>query len=1373
MLILQLHLQHSSIGQCSLSALDEIKGLRYLPDFVTIDEGKALLQAIDDRPWSPDLSTRRVQHYGYRYDYRARQIDPDMHLGPLPDFAQPIVDLLGREQIFDVPPDQVIVNDYQPGQGIGAHVDCVPCFGNTVASLSLGSACEMEFQHRRTRKTIRLTLAPWSLLVLTSEARYDWTHAIAARRIDNGQLRARRVSLTFRNVIVTRFVQTIEGDVVEASTQEKIEIVRGTTDGANCAECPFSNGQGQPRQPVVGEGPKNPLWVIVGESPGTQETQQNRPFIGQSGKLVGEALNRIKVERHEVWITNSACCQPSPGANEVAKKKARECCASRLKSELSSRPNIPILALGAHAAQGFCGDKFSITQMSGACYRLDVDGTGIRDVIPSVHPAAILRGGDAKAGGGGHTSDTAFWNLVYDAQKVNLLARGRDIRFKEDIQIEATDFARAERLIYDLLQDVRRLGHVAVDTETYVDDKKKGSALSPITAKMNAIGLATTERAISIAWVVLSERAKTLINAMLGDETIIKIAHNKVYDEPVLKRHKLPVFGRFEDTMLQHHSAFPGMAHGLQRVATQFFAMPPWKAEFRFGQDSIDELLRYCAIDTLSTARINVPLAIIIKKSDAEKTYEIDLKMAQIAAQMHLDGYPISREVNERLRVGFKAHIDTALIELQGKVNEPDIHARYVERLAFEQARRIRKSDPIDLDERIAKRVAAMEKSGGTDLKIDSGDHVVAFLRACGVPLTLQTKSGKISTKKDILESFVGHPIVRSVLTYRENKKLLSTFVERMFDRVQPNGSVKYGFADMADRVHPRWSVNKITSRWGSEAPSSQNWSKDDKKKGRPNLRSQVVAPPRRNFVAFDAKQLEARLIALKSGDPFLMNIFQNDRDIHSEFARIVWPDFDAKPPSERKVLRDLVKRPEYCLVPGTRVLKSDDTWAPIETLDVGDMLIGFDVAADFKSAIRPAFNFSRMMAAKKIQQPCYRIVTTEGEITASDEHLWRGSEVLQIPEHWMRTDALRPGHLLSFTQKPWSGQERISLSKFLGWPGTAQVLSVEFVGEREVIALQTSTENFIAEGFLSHNCSFYGGTIDTAWQAVVRDYPNVTLGMIGKMVAMMRTRMPGVAAWHQNEMLVADRNGEVRSMILGRRRVFPIKQFDMSEVVNFGIQCLRSDQRVQTTTGNVPIAELDPAKHSLVQTLRNTNNYRVHAKGTQPVHRLTAGGRTIVATENHRFLAVNPTSESVEWKRLGDLFVGDHIAVGDLQPVWQHDRYAAIDSILYVGEAPTYDIEVFEDGDHSYIAEGIVTHNSSGADLINLGLAEIMPLLPPGAFPILQIHDAVVFECWEDDTDLVKQLVIQCFTREVTYDGRTMHFPVDAKSGKSWDVVN
>ena len=96
------------------------------------------------------------------------------------------------------------MNEYEPGQGISKHVDCVPCFGNAIASLSLGSTCVMEFS--RPEAKVPVLLEPRSVVILQGDARYHWCHAIPARKNDTyaGRLipRSRRISLTFRTVFV-------------------------------------------------------------------------------------------------------------------------------------------------------------------------------------------------------------------------------------------------------------------------------------------------------------------------------------------------------------------------------------------------------------------------------------------------------------------------------------------------------------------------------------------------------------------------------------------------------------------------------------------------------------------------------------------------------------------------------------------------------------------------------------------------------------------------------------------------------------------------------------------------------------------------------------------------------------------------------------------------------------------------------------------------------------------------------------------------------------------------------------------------------------------------------------------------------------------
>ena len=109
---------------------------RYLADFVDDITESRLLDAIDQFAWLGDLK-RRVQHHGFRYDYKARRVTNDAYLGPLPVWLRTLAERLQKEGLFQAQPDQVIVNEYLPGQGIASHVDCEPCFGDTIASLSL------------------------------------------------------------------------------------------------------------------------------------------------------------------------------------------------------------------------------------------------------------------------------------------------------------------------------------------------------------------------------------------------------------------------------------------------------------------------------------------------------------------------------------------------------------------------------------------------------------------------------------------------------------------------------------------------------------------------------------------------------------------------------------------------------------------------------------------------------------------------------------------------------------------------------------------------------------------------------------------------------------------------------------------------------------------------------------------------------------------------------------------------------------------------------------------------------------------------------------------------------------------------------------
>jgi len=182
----------------------KIEGLTYIPDFISEKEEKELIKEIDNSIWLTDLK-RRVQHYGYKYDYKARRIDISMKIGELPLWTNKLTDSL--EYIFKDKPDQLIINEYLPGQGISKHIDCTPCFTNVVVSLSLNSSCIMYFTDCIDQTLqVPYLLEPRSLVILQDEARYNWMHSIKPVKTDiyfeHKLERNRRISLTFRKTIL-------------------------------------------------------------------------------------------------------------------------------------------------------------------------------------------------------------------------------------------------------------------------------------------------------------------------------------------------------------------------------------------------------------------------------------------------------------------------------------------------------------------------------------------------------------------------------------------------------------------------------------------------------------------------------------------------------------------------------------------------------------------------------------------------------------------------------------------------------------------------------------------------------------------------------------------------------------------------------------------------------------------------------------------------------------------------------------------------------------------------------------------------------------------------------------------------------------------
>ncbi|MCF2221067.1 alpha-ketoglutarate-dependent dioxygenase AlkB [Chryseobacterium sp. PS-8] len=194
--------------ELSLKNASAIKGLELHYDFITPEEEISLLKHIDEQSWLEELS-RNVQHFGYKYDYKHRSINRDFYIGDIPEYMQFLLKRLQEKGFITQACDQAIVNEYTGNQGISAHIDCEPCFGDVIISISLSGSCVMNFQKDKNataEEKIPLLLPPRSLVIMKNEARYEWLHSIPNRKKDvfNGNTypRGRRVSVTFRKVIL-------------------------------------------------------------------------------------------------------------------------------------------------------------------------------------------------------------------------------------------------------------------------------------------------------------------------------------------------------------------------------------------------------------------------------------------------------------------------------------------------------------------------------------------------------------------------------------------------------------------------------------------------------------------------------------------------------------------------------------------------------------------------------------------------------------------------------------------------------------------------------------------------------------------------------------------------------------------------------------------------------------------------------------------------------------------------------------------------------------------------------------------------------------------------------------------------------------------
>lgn len=158
---------------------------------------------------------------------------------------------------------------------------------------------------------------------------------------------------------------------------------------AQCGKCLLYKQCLSPKMPFYGQGKRKIL--IVAEAPGKNEDKDGRPFTGNSGRMLSDALAKAGVDiTKDCWLTNSVRCRPPE--NKLPEKAITYCRPYVIQDIKTLNPEVIIL-LGGSAVKSVINwlwkedSKSTISRWVG--WQIPVQKINTW-VVPTWHPSYLL-----------------------------------------------------------------------------------------------------------------------------------------------------------------------------------------------------------------------------------------------------------------------------------------------------------------------------------------------------------------------------------------------------------------------------------------------------------------------------------------------------------------------------------------------------------------------------------------------------------------------------------------------------------------------------------------------------------------------------------------------------------------------------------------------------------------------------------------------------------------------------------------------------------------------------------------------------------------------------------------------------------------------
>ncbi len=479
---------------------------------------------------------------------------------------------------------------------------------------------------------------------------------------------------------------------------------------------------------------------------------------------------------------------------------------------------------------------------------------------------------------------------LFDIEEVDVAAGGFGNASDFAVPLQASDLVRCvivrnQTALDELVTVLNAASLIAFDTET--------TGIDPMSSDLVGISVSTDgEVGYYLPVGHQDELHPQLPLSVVADAlrpsfenpAIPKVAHNATYDYLMLSRQGIRTFPITEDTMVAEYvgNNSPDVQLGLKRLVQREGLVAPDGVQMQEISDLIGSGKKQ-----ITMAFVPISKAAPYAVQDAGMTWRLVKPLREQLQRV------------ERLTRVYE-EIEIPLIPVISDMEQAGVK--------FDLPYLAKMSQRLDESLMLLEQQAHEHSGGYGDFNISSPKQLNDVLFGkLGLPRRgIPKKAHGYSTAANILENLweqTGHPILKSILEYRELSKLKGTYVDALPELVNAH----------TGRVHTSFNqTGSSTGRISSSNPNLQNIPIRTEI-GR-EVRRAVIAEEGNVLLAVDYSQVELRIMAHMADEPYLQQAFMEGQDIHRATGALI---FDTDVQSITSDQRSFAKRINFGLLYG------------------------------------------------------------------------------------------------------------------------------------------------------------------------------------------------------------------------------------------------------------------------------------------------------------------------------------------------------------------------------------------------------------------------------------------------------------------------